>query len=269
MDTVTTFSTPEEGARAVALLDRLGVEYRLISPAPAYARVGVPALVVSAPARSAVLEGGGHDIVTAGWVEYREPAGCVPGDTPREFAEDVLGRVAVVVLAACIADPSRLRLIAHFAGDAAEVLPYLNTELPQGSYVPASPVFTYMDGRRMVSLFRDRVAIAKVDDIVDVWASLERVRCLVGDVWARRSEVTPSFQTRRRPPALEIYRRLPQTNCGECGEAGCTAFAWAVWRGDADPRLCGPVFGGDRGDLRDALVAVCAGLGVVAPDADD
>jgi ArsR family metal-binding transcriptional regulator len=119
-----------------------------------------------------------------------------------------------------------------------------------------------MDGHRMVSLFRDRVAVAKADDIVDAWASLEHVRCLLNDVWARREAITPSFELRRRPPALEIYKRLPGTNCKACGEPTCTAFAWAVWRGEADPQLCLPVFAGERGDLRDALLSICSGLGL-------
>lgn len=127
------------------------------------------------------------------------------------------------------------------------------------------PVFTYMDGHHMVSLFRDRIGIAKANDIVDAWASLERARCLVSDVWARRAGITPSSETRRRPPALEIYKRPPGTNCGQCGEATCTAFAWAVWRGDAEPRRCLPVFEGERGDVKDALLSICAGLGLSEP----
>jgi hypothetical protein len=39
-------------------------------------------------------------------------------------------------------------------------------------------------------------------------------------------------------------------------------FAWAVWRGDAEPRHCAPVFDGQREDLKDALLAIGAGLGI-------
>jgi ArsR family metal-binding transcriptional regulator len=265
VDTLTTFSDPSELERAVTLLAQLGIAHQVVSPDPGYAAVGVPALVLSPEARSAFLDGGGGGLVTAGWVDFRPPAEEVPGGPPRVFEEDLLGRVAIVVLATCIADASKLRLIAHFSGDVAEALPYLNAELLKGSYVPKLPVFTYMDGHRMVSLFRDRIGIAKANDIVDAWASLERVRCLLCDVWTRRAEITPSFESRQRPPALEVYRRLPGTNCGDCGQATCTAFAWAIWRGDADPHLCRPVFDGERADLRDALLAICAGLGVADP----
>ena len=262
MDALTTFTDRREFERAAALLDTLGIEHALISPEPAYARVGCPAIALAHEAKALFLERAGADIVSAGWVDFRPPAQAVPGVPPQEFTEDIVGRVAIVVLAPCVADLDRLRLTAHLSGDVAEALPYLNAELSQGSYVAKLPVLTFMDGHRMVSLFRDRVAVAKADDIVDAWASLERVRCLLNDVWSRREAITPSFELRRRPPALEIYKRLPGTNCKGCGEATCMAFAWAVWRGDAAPRLCLPVFEGDRGDLRDALLAICAGLGL-------
>ena len=92
----------------------------------------------------------------------------------------------------------------------------------------------------------DRAGIAKADDIVDAWASLERLRCLANDVWARRDAITPSFELRRRPPALEVHKRLPGANCKACGEPTCTAFAWAVWRGAAEPQMCLPRFEGGR-----------------------
>ena len=262
MDALTTFTVRSELERAAALLARLGIEHALISPEPAYERVGCPAIALTDEGKALFLEGAGADIVSAGWVDYRQPSQAVPDEAPREFAEDIVGRVAIVVLAPCVADLKRLRLTAHLSGDVAAALPYLNAEMPQGCYIAKLPVFTYMDGHRLVSLFRDRVAVARTDDIVDSWASLERVRCLVNDVWSRREAIAPSFELRRRPPALEIYKRLPGTNCKQCGEATCMAFAWAVWRGDAEPRSCLPVFEGERGDLEGALLSICSGLGL-------
>ena len=264
MDALTTFTDRREFEHAASLLDALRIEHTRISPEPGYARVGCPAIALADEGKALFLAGAGADIVSAGWVDYRPLAQAVPSAPPREFAEDIVGQVAIVVLAPCVADLDRLRLTAHFSGDVAEALPYVNAELPQGSYVAKLPVLTFMDGHRMVSLFRDRVAVAKADDIVDAWASLERLRCLVNDVWSRREAIMPSFELRRRPPALEIYKRLPGTNCKACGEPTCTAFAWAVWRGDAEPQLCLPVFEGHRGDLQDALRAVCSGLGLMS-----
>ena len=262
MDALTAFTDRTEFDRATALLEALALDHAVISPDPAFAEVACPAIVLDEAAKTAFLAGAGADVMSAGWVDYRPPAHDVPGEPPRAFADDIVGRVAMVLLAPCVADLDRLRLTAHLSGDVSAALPYLNAELPQGSYVATLPVLTFMDGHRMVSLFRDRIAVAKADDIVDAWASLERLRCLINDVWSRRDGITPSTELHRRPPALEIYRRLPRTNCKECGEPGCTAFAWAVWRGEAEAQRCTPVFEGDRGDLRDALLSICSGMGL-------
>ncbi|MBS0228580.1 MAG: Rnf electron transport complex subunit RnfB [Proteobacteria bacterium] len=57
--------------------------------------------------------------------------------------------------------------------------------------------------------------------------------------------------------AERLDRLLPQTQCGQCGYAGCRPYAEAMARGDAGPDHCPP--GGDAGAR--ALAKV---LGVVA-----
>lgn len=63
---------------------------------------------------------------------------------------------------------------------------------------------------------------------------------------------------------LELYRRLPRTNCGLCPERQCMAFAVALARGDAAPEACPSLpeavreqlrGGSGRGDWREALIA--------------
>ena len=268
MRVVTTFASSQEYGRATSLLDSLGLPYASISPEPAYACVGSLALVLEEEDRAAFLKAGGADVVTAGWIDFREPAAPVPDAPPPHFAEDLMGRVAIVLLAPCVADYRRLRLTAHFSGDAGPAMPYLNAVSPQVSYMASVPVLSMMDGHRMLSLTRHRISIAKADDIVDAWACLERVRRQVNETWARRHSIVPSDELHRRPSALEIYKRLPGTNCRACGLPSCTAFAWGVWRGDEDVRACLPVFAGERRDLAAPLLAICAGLGLT-PSGDE
>ena len=186
----------------------------------------------------------------------------VPQGTPPAFDEDVFGRAAVMVLAPCVADETKIRLTAHISGDLTDVFPYMNAEMRSASYNPEGPTFTFMEGYRMVAVYARRIVVAKADDIVDGWRVLEGVRLLANDAWRRRAEIEPSYEMRERPPALEIYKRLPKTNCGRCGERTCLAFAAKLWQGQARLEACRPVFDGDRADLRSALLDICAGLGV-------
>ncbi len=259
---VTTFARQSDFAAAAARLDAVGLPYRTISPLPAYGRVGAPALVVQSEVRLELARRGAEDFDCAGWIAYCAEDARVPAEEPPAFAEDLFGRAAIMVLPPCIADPRKVRLIAHVSGDLSPAFPYLNAESPEGCYSAAGPSFSFMDGHRLVSLGAWRITVAKADGIVDAWRTLEMVRQRVNRVWARRAQVEPSYEQRTRPPALEVFRRLPQTDCRLCGELTCLAFALMVHAGLARVSRCRPVFEGTDTGRREALLEVCRALGV-------
>ena len=259
---IATFPERGEFEKARARLDALDLPHEVVSPDPGFRLVGVPSVVMDSEARVRLSGRGSDGFTASGWVDYRPARIPVPAETPPEFEQDVFGRAAVMVLAPCVADPTKIRIIAHLSGDLTEVFPYLNAVMREASYNPHGPTFTFMDRYRMVSVYPRRIAVAKADEIVDAWRVLEAIRCRANETWARRGEIEQSYEMRERPPALEILKRLPRTNCRACGEATCTAFAVKVWSGAADVTLCRPVFAGDRQGLKEALSEVCAGLGV-------
>ncbi len=259
---ITTFAEEAACRAARRALDEPGIPHKFVPAAPGYARVGAGALVIEEQARRDLAAATGADLLCSGWVEHRPARIEVPQTAPPEFEEDVFGRAAVMVLGACTTDGARIRIVAHISGDLTEVLPYLNARMPAACYNPDGPTLTYMDAYRMVSVYARRIAVAKADEIVDAWRVLEQVRRRANEVWARRSHIEPCHQRRARPPALEIFRRLPGTNCGECGEATCLAFAVKVHGGHLPASRCHPVFGGAYGHMREALEQVCSALGV-------
>ncbi len=229
MAVVTTFPRTEEFEKAKSCLDARGLPHRVLSPQPAYARVGVAGLVVNEDVRAALCGQDSGRFVCSGWVEFGAADVTVPDAPPKAYAEDLFGDSAIMVLAPCVADTTKIRLIAHLSNDIAAVFPYLNSAMPSCSFNPYSSIVTFMDGYRMVSLYAWRLTIAKADDLVDAWRVLERIRCLVNDTWASRDSIVPSHELRRKPPALELFKRLPRTNCRQCGEASCMAFAIRLW----------------------------------------
>ncbi len=259
---VTTFAEMAEFERARARLEAGGAAFEVVSPEPGYRLVGAPALVADAEGRAALAPRGAAQFVSAGWVEYRPARIAVPAEEPPACAEDVFGEARIVVLAPCVADPTKIRLIAHLTGDLTEVFPYLNAEMKEACYNARGPTFTFMDGYRMISMYARRIAVAKADEIVDGWRTLEMVRRRANDTWARRAHIEPSYVMRQKPSALEIFKRLPGTNCRACGEATCLAFAVRVCDGQAPATQCRPVFEGEYAHLKDALVEICQGMGV-------
>ena len=263
-----TFPRRSEFDKAKAGLDRLGAPYKVISPDPGFARVGVPSLVLDEDAHKALYALLPNAFTCSGWVDYRPASIAVPAEPPSRYEEDAFGQASVMVLAPCVADLTKVRLIAHLSGDLTGVFPYLNAVMPEASYNARGPTFTFMDRYRMISAYPRRIAVAKADEIVDAWRVLEAIRSRVNAVWARRAEIEPCYEMRQKPPALEIFKRLPRTNCRACGEQTCLAFAIRVYLGETPVGKCRPVFAGEFAHLKDALIEICAGLGVAQSPAE-
>ena len=262
MSLITTFPNQEEFIKAKALLDGSAASYHIIFPQRGYAAVGIPAILIGNQDRTLFGMSDALRIITAGWVEFREPGHTIPDVEPATYSNDVFGTVAVMVLQPCMADPDKLRAIAHISGNLTEVFPYMNSARKDAFYNVDGPTFTFMDQYRMISLYPSRIAMAKVDDIIDIWRVLELLRIFCNECWQNRQFINPSFELRKRPAALEIYVRLPRTNCGLCGEKTCIAFALKLWSGQISLFQCKQVFGGTHSHLGDPLFEICAGLGI-------
>jgi len=264
---LTTFPDAAEAQKALAVLEDMGDEHEVIIPKPVLSLVALPALIMHREVRGR-LEALAAAVVFSGWVDYRPPrAEISDGPPPQEpQPDDCFRRSSIMYLGPCVADETKIRLIAHLDGDLGPVLPYLNAVIPQASYTPAAETLTYMDGYRMIALYRHRITIAKADEIVDGWRGLEEIRQLAVQTWKDRHMIEPSFEIRKKPPALEIFKRLPRTNCRLCGDPSCLAFAVRVWTGEAPATLCLPVFeeGGPFSYLREPLLEICAGMGIKA-----
>jgi len=88
---------------------------------------------------------------------------------------------------------------------------------------------------------------------------------LVNRTWERRDQIEPSYETRRRPTALEIYKLLPHTNCKACGEATCFVFANKLAAGQVELERCTPLaepqYAGQRAKLAELLAVDLPAIG--------
>ena len=265
-ETAVVFQTAEEFEKARRALQDAGAAYRAVRPPDEVADVAVPLLVLPDASRGALHQAVRAGVMMAGQVPYREPAeDALAGLPPAPaHADDVVGRITIAFVGPCIATEEEIRATAQVQGDLAPAMPYLNADLPAGTYGPEGPTFTFMDGQRLVNLLPHRIATSRCREMVDAWRTLTKVKRTVLDVWSRRGQIRPS--TRRRAPVtvLEIYQRLPRTNCGACGEATCMAFAAKLLAGEARLQDCRPAFDGEYTHLKERILEVAARLGMEA-----
>jgi ArsR family metal-binding transcriptional regulator len=130
---------------------------------------------------------------------------------------------------ACLAEPGKIVVVGKPSCAIDAVLPLLNALLPNViSYNPRSSALVLRRKPGFITLLADRIYITQVKNADEGLALLSAVRDLLNQTWERREEIEPRSEERRTPRPLDVYALLPQTNCRQCGEVTCMAFAFAL-----------------------------------------
>jgi ArsR family metal-binding transcriptional regulator len=125
----------------------------------------------------------------------------------------------------CEPGAERFSAVAQLVVDISEVLPYLNAALRGAVYIPEAQALTWKKGGHNIAFHAFEIATSNVEDRDTAVKELDGLIDLVNRTWTRREEITPNFETRRRPAPMVIYKLLPQTNCKQCNEQTCFIFA--------------------------------------------
>ncbi len=158
----------------------------------------------------------------------------------------------------CLAEPGKIIVIGKPDASLVEVIPYLATLPGIIAYNPETLTLTFRRQPGFMTLYPDKVYITQVKDTEE---GLELLRALVDAVnatWEHRAELVALTIARRAPRWLDILTLLPQTNCKQCGEATCMAFAAALLQqkrllSECLPLVSDPAFGDRRATL-DAML---------------
>lgn len=142
----------------------------------------------------------------------------------------------------CEPGAERFSAIARLTADIREVLPYLNATLRGAIYEPAVPALRWTKGGHYVTFQPYQIAVSNVQDRDAAIQEVEGLVRLVNRTWERRGEIEPSYEVRRRPTPLEVYKLLPQTNCKRCGQPTCFTFALKLVAAQAKLEGCPPLF---------------------------
>ena len=132
--------------------------------------------------------------------------------------------------------------IAHLQVDIREVLPYLNATLSRGIYSPGRQTLALRQEGHNIGFWPDRIAADRLEDREQAKEVIDSLVEMVNQTWERRAEIEPDATLHERRQPLELFRLLPQTNCKQCGEETCFAFALKLAAGQAELEGCTPLF---------------------------
>jgi ArsR family metal-binding transcriptional regulator len=142
----------------------------------------------------------------------------------------------------CSHDAQTLAVIAEFPADVSPILPYLNATLGGYQFPPDQGVLVLRVRGKTINIYPDKVTITHIKDQEEGWEILEWLKVEINTTYARRHEIIPSYQSRPLIGIIDIMKYLPKTNCRDCSESTCLAFAVRLRAGEIDPRSC-PVLG--------------------------
>jgi len=139
------------------------------------------------------------------------------------------------------AEAEKLTAIARLTTDISEVLPYLNATWYGAQYQRAANALTWKKGGHHLTLHAHQIAIGNVEGYDVAVGEIDELVTLINRTWDRRAEITPDYETRQRPPVMTVYKLLPRTNCQQCGEPTCYAFAIKLTAAQTTLAACAPM----------------------------
>lgn len=125
----------------------------------------------------------------------------------------------------CLADPGKIIVIGKPNRSLTEVIPYLATLPGIIAYNPETCTLTFRRNPGFLTLSAEKVYITQVRDTEEGLQLLASLKDAVNASWEHRDKLKPATEKKLAPRHLDIFAVLPQTNCKQCGEASCLAFA--------------------------------------------
>lgn len=159
----------------------------------------------------------------------------------------------------CFSDSSRVRVVASLPRDIEELFPYLNAVL-RGNYDREGMSFTFSYGGRPVVLQAQQVTVGKTEDLATAGEILTAVLAILNKVAASRESIVPTTKPQIQFSPFTVYKHLPRTNCRECDEVTCLAFAIGVIRGQHTLEQCPKLMEAEKAVLEKKLADYLAHL---------
>ncbi|MHA2380333.1 MAG: (Fe-S)-binding protein [Candidatus Thorarchaeota archaeon] len=161
----------------------------------------------------------------------------------------------------CLADERRIRIIAKFEADLTPILEILFLHLRNANYSRnLSCVTTKRAGHSTTVFGSGKIAMTYLKDEEEALNQLMALAKTFTRAFdyldANGPPSSGVVSAKENINALQIHRLLPQTDCGDCAESGCFAFATLLMNGERDIDDCGPLKRTEHKGKRKALVKV-------------
>jgi len=152
-----------------------------------------------------------------------------------------LDSIALTRTLPCLAEPGKIIVIGKPNRTLEDVIPYLATLPGVIAYNPDTCTLTFRRQAGFMTLYADKVYVIRIKDTDEGLELFKALTEAINAIWEHRAELVAATKARRAPRWLDILVLLPQTNCKQCGEATCMAFAAALLQHKKTVEACIPL----------------------------
>jgi ArsR family metal-binding transcriptional regulator len=178
-----------------------------------------------------------------------------------EAIAQFLNHIDIYHTSPCFAEAGKIRVKAKLSDDISELLPYLNRVIKNANYNAYAPNITLFKEFRMITIEPTNLILIKALNDTDARQILAWLKDLINDTAERRNEIEPLYESQKRPHPLQLYTWLPRTNCKQCGEKSCLAFAALLFVGQQSLENCSLLFTKDYEEPRNVILKLVEALG--------
>jgi ArsR family metal-binding transcriptional regulator len=138
----------------------------------------------------------------------------------------------------CSPTSTKLSATVELEDDIAELLPYINGLVDKALFYPDIPYLRFTRDGRTFILYPNEIGFGGLKDRAEGEEVLHSMFEFLRNTADHLDELEPCYDTPKLVKPLDVFRLLPGSNCGECGEATCMAFAAKASRGKLEPEAC-------------------------------
>ena len=224
------------------LIDSMGITASVVQPPAFCLGLVAPTIVYSGGPSSLAEELKEEDVAISGVIPYCPATKEVPKATPQDSKwTEALGTLVVSTVRPSLTDPLKLRVEVIPGKSLTPLIPLIARFIRGGSYRPEVPVFAFEEEHRLLVVSQEGFVISRADDLLDAWIMLRTFVDLVISAWDARFSLEPENQPRQGIGAIEIFKRLPSTDCKRCGKQNCMEFATGLFTGKFRIEQCAPI----------------------------
>jgi len=147
------------------------------------------------------------------------------------------------MLPECNTFAETINAVASLSDDIGKVLPYLATLIRLCTYDDSSKILTFKLEGKGIAMYPRKITVTRLTDREEAAQVLDKLKDFMNRTYENRHNIEPCCKKGSELKYLDVFKLLPETNCKECGQPTCLAFATMLVRYEASIRQCSPLFG--------------------------